>query len=92
MAIKEAIKTFGYDENENIAIPTIIIGGDGKIGGTKWTVLGKTSKKITIKGMQLWPECEDDVHITLEVPEFYNNFNKFPLAAMGVLAPGSAHA
>ena len=23
-----------------------------------------------IKGMQLWPECEDDVHIALEVPEF----------------------
>ena len=70
VAVKEAMKTFGYDENENIAIPTIVIGGDGSIGGTKWTVLGKAPKKVTIKGIQLWPECEDEVHIALEVPEF----------------------
>ena len=70
VAGKEAMKIFGYDENENIAIPTIVIGGDGSIGGTKWTVLGKAPKKVTIKGIQLWPECEDEVHIALEVPEF----------------------
>ena len=33
-------------------------------------MLGKATKKVTIKGIQLWPEVEDDVHIALEVPEF----------------------
>ena len=39
VAIKEAIKSFGYKDDENIALPTIVIGGDGKIGassGLSW--------------------------------------------------------
>ena len=78
VAIKEAIKTLGYDENEKIAIPTIVIGGDGRIGGTKWTVLGISNKVVAIKGIQMWPECEDDVHISLEVPNFdsFTFYNK----------------
>ena len=59
VAVKEAMKTFGYDENENIAITTIVIGGDGNIGGTNWTVLGKATKRVTIKGIQLWPDSTE---------------------------------
>ena len=61
---------FGLKDTDKVAVPTIVVGGDGRIGGVKWTVLGKFSKKVTIKASQLWPEGMDDVYISLEVPEF----------------------
>ena len=79
VAIKETLKEWGYEENDKVAVPTITVAGDGRIGGVKWTVIGKANKKVTIKALQLWPEgCEEDVHICMEVPEFdtFNFYNK----------------
>ena len=78
VAIKESLKQFGYKDNEKVAVPTIVVAGDGRIGGIKWTVLGKASKKVTIKASQLWPEVVDEVCISLEVPEFdtFSFYNK----------------
>ena len=80
LAIKETLKAWGYDETDKVAVPTIVVAGDGRIGGVKWTVIGKASKKVTIKALQLWPEgCEEDVPICMEVPEFdnFNFYNKY---------------
>ena len=79
VAIKESLKQFGYKENEKVAVPTLVVAGDGRIGGIKWTVLGKASKKVTIKASQLWPEGIDEVYISLEVPEFdtFTFYNKY---------------
>ena len=78
VAIKESLKQFGYKENEKVAVPTLVVAGDGRIGGIKWTVLGKASKKVTIKASQLWPEGMDEVYISLELPEFdtFTFYNK----------------
>ena len=78
VAIKEHLKEFGYESTDKVAVPTIVVAGDGRIGGVKWTVLGKSSKKATIKASQLWPEGMEDVYINLEVPEFdsFTFYNK----------------
>ena len=78
IAIKETLTQFGYNEGDIVAIPTIVIAGDGRIGGTKWSVLGKSSKKVNIKTNQLWPEVTEDAYINLEVPEFdtFTFYNK----------------
>jgi hypothetical protein len=78
VAIKESLKELGYKETKKVAVPTIVIAGDGRIGGVKWAVLGKASKKVTLKTSQLWPEGMDEVNISLEVPEFdtFTFYNK----------------
>ena len=73
VAVRETLTDkFQYNDTEKVAAPTIVIAGDGRISGVKWTILGKPDKKVTIKGTQLWPDCEEEVHINLEVPEFDN--------------------
>ena len=72
MTVKETLKTWNYGDTDNIAIPTLTIGGDGRISGARWTVIGKAAKKTTIKAIQLWPDCEDEVYISLDVPDFEN--------------------
>ena len=64
VALRESLSnTWGYDPNEKIAVPTIVIAGDGRIGGVKWSILGKSEKKATIRGIQLWPDCQEDIII-----------------------------
>ena len=67
--IKKALHSWGHDKDERIAIPTIHIARDGNIGGVKWTILGNTLKKVTIKATNLWPDCEENVSLSLTVPE-----------------------
>ena len=78
VSIKETIKEFDYAEEDTIALPTITVAGDGRIGGIKWTVLGKPNKKVNIKANQLWPESPEEVFINLEVPDFdtFTFYNK----------------
>ena len=33
VAIKETLKAWGYDETDKVAVPTIVVAGDGRIGG-----------------------------------------------------------
>ena len=67
----EVVRSWGYGDDDKIAIPTICINEDGTIRGTKWTVLGNITKRVSIKTTSIWMDTEDeqDMYISLEVPE-----------------------
>ena len=39
VTIRESLtNTWGYDTGDNVAVPTIVVAGDGRIGRVKWTI------------------------------------------------------
>ena len=45
VAIKESLKQFGYKDNEKVAVPTIVVAGDGRIRGDQVDSLGQSQQE-----------------------------------------------
>ena len=61
---------------ENVAVPMLVTGPDGKVTVTKWVVTGMVEPKA-VKAEQIWKEGEKDVFVEIKIPDltiftFYN--------------------
>ena len=75
--VKEMLTTvWEYGMEENIAVPVLMVGADGKLSGAKWVVCGKIEPRA-VKAEQVWKEAQKDVYLDIKIPDlsiftFYN--------------------
>ena len=75
--VKESLKNvWGYDVDDNVAVPVLMIGQEGKAVGAKQVVVGKIQPKA-VKAEQIWKDVAKDIFIDIKIPDmtiftFYN--------------------
>ena len=75
--VKECLtNVWGYNPEDNVAVPILMIGQEGKAVGAKWVVVGKIQPKA-VKAEQLWKDSSKDIFIDIRIPDmtifsFYN--------------------
>ena len=75
--LKESLaNVWNYGSDENVAVPVLMVGADGKLAGAKWVVCGKIEPRA-VKAEQIWKESQKDVFIEIKIPDlsiftFYN--------------------
>ena len=76
--VKECLKNvWDYNPDENVAVPVLMIGQEGKAVGAKWVVVGKIQPKA-VKAEQIWKEASKDIFIDIKIPDMtiFNFYNK----------------
>lgn len=72
--VKEVLVQWGYNtDSEQIAVPVVVIGNDGKVVGSKWQVVGQLEPKA-VKAEQIWPDVDSDIYIEIKI----NDMSVFP--------------
>ena len=75
--VKEALaNVWSYGPQENVAVPVLVTGPDGKLSGAKWVVTGCVEPKA-VKAEQIWKEAEKDIFLEIKIQDlttfpFYN--------------------
>ena len=75
--VKEALaNVWSYGPQENVAVPVLVAGPDGKFSGAKWVITGMVEPKA-VKAEQIWKEAEKDIFIEIKIQDltsfpFYN--------------------
>ena len=75
--VKQAlVNVWSYNFDDNVAVPVLIVGQDGKISGAKWVVTGKVEPKA-VKAEQIWKDAAKDVFVDMKIADltifpFYN--------------------
>ena len=67
--VKEAMVTvWKYGPEENIAVPVMVAGPDGKLVGAKWVTVGKVEPKA-VKAEQIWSGAEKEVFVEIKIED-----------------------
>ena len=70
------INVWSYECDDNVAVPVLMVGQDGKFSGAKWVVTGKVEPKA-VKAEQIWKDATKDVFVDIKISDltifpFYN--------------------